>query len=104
MDEHHVCSIIEDYFKNLFTFEGPRDWGDILAFVPAVILDDINATLLAPISNEEIQSIVFQMGALKLPGPYGFFEFFTKNTGALWEMMCASWSTAYSPTPCLWKR
>ncbi|CAL2227339.1 unnamed protein product [Prunus armeniaca] len=76
MSEHHVRSIIEDYFKNLFTSEGPRDWGDILAFVPAVISDDINASLLAPISNEEIRITVFQMVALKSPGPDGFSGIF----------------------------
>ncbi|CAB4262919.1 unnamed protein product [Prunus armeniaca] len=76
MSEHHVRSIIEDYFKNLFTSERPRDWGDILAFVPAVISDDINASLLAPISNEEIRITVFQMVALKSPGPDGFSGIF----------------------------
>ncbi|VVA37299.1 PREDICTED: reverse mRNAase, partial [Prunus dulcis] len=76
MGENHVRSIIEDYFKNLFTSEGPRNWGNILVFVPTIISDDINSTLLAPVSNEEIRIIVFQMGALKSPGPDGFSGIF----------------------------
>lgn len=99
MDEHQVRSVIKDYFKNLFTSEGPRDWGDILAFIPAVISDDINATLLAPISDEEIRITVFQMGALKSPGPDGFSGiFYQKYWSIVGHDVCRLVSSFFSNT------
>ncbi|CAB4267063.1 unnamed protein product [Prunus armeniaca] len=88
-NDAQVRNTIETYFQNLFTSEGQRDWGDILSFVSPIITEDINSSLMAPIIDEEIRHAVFQMGALKSPGPDGFpGVFYQKYWNIIGEDMC----------------
>ncbi|XP_062014482.1 uncharacterized protein LOC133731021 [Rosa rugosa] len=55
---------------------GPRDWDDVLNLVDPIISPEMNASLLAPVSVQEIHDAVFQLGPLKAPGPNGFSGIF----------------------------
>lgn len=57
---------------NLFSSEGPRGWSDVLGNVDSVVSEDINALLLAPVTEDEVHQAVVQLGLLKAPGPDGF--------------------------------
>ncbi|XP_070667886.1 uncharacterized protein [Malus domestica] len=52
--------------------EGRRDWGNLLDCVNPGITEDMNLTLMASVSLEEIKIAAFQMGGFKAPGPDGF--------------------------------
>ncbi|KAM1239603.1 hypothetical protein ACFX2J_045019 [Malus domestica] len=67
-----VHQVVDDYFINLFTSFGPRDWGQALDSINQIVTDDMNQSLLEPISEEEIRMDVRQMGGFKAPGPDGF--------------------------------
>lgn len=67
-----VRNIIDNHFINLFTSVGQRDWGSILDCVTPKVTAEMNGTLTAPISMEEVKSAALQMGGLKAPGPYDF--------------------------------
>lgn len=51
---------------------GAREWGTVLDYIQPKVTDDMNASLLAQVSAEEIQVAAFQMGRLKAPRPDGF--------------------------------
>lgn len=67
-----VRSIIDSHFTNLFTLVGQREWGSILECVTHKVTVEMNETLTAPISVEEIKEAALQIGSIKAPGPNGF--------------------------------
>jgi len=74
-----MCSIVQDYFGNLFTSEmGEPDPG-VLADVQRYVTQDMNTGLLAPFSYEEVKKALFQIGDLKAPGPDGLHAVFFKR-------------------------
>ncbi|XP_028051902.1 uncharacterized protein LOC114256459 [Camellia sinensis] len=72
------------FFTNLFTSVGQRDFGEALSVVEPVISDVMNCQLTASICDEEIKGAIFQLGALKSPGPDGFPGFFYQT---YWDTM-----------------
>lgn len=62
----------ENYFKNLFSTKGPRDWAEVLQHVPQLISHEQNLNLIAVPSPEEIYIAAKEMGASKSPSPDGF--------------------------------
>ncbi|XP_008245663.1 PREDICTED: uncharacterized protein LOC103343804 [Prunus mume] len=70
--EKRVHEEFYNYFTNLFSSDGPRDWGNILDAIPQLVSPEINRNLVAPFLEMEIQEAVDQLGALKAPGPDGF--------------------------------
>ncbi|KAI5334287.1 hypothetical protein L3X38_024420 [Prunus dulcis] len=73
-----------EYFKELFTSSGSRDWNSILNCIEPVVTDDMNRDLTRPTTLEEIKDAAFQMGATKAPGPDGFHgTFYHKYWGII---------------------
>lgn len=68
----HVAESFGDYFKELFTSDGPRNWEAALDSVDCRVSEEMNDNLLLPITLEEVKTAVFDLGALKSPGPDGF--------------------------------
>lgn len=56
------------FFHNLFQANGPRDMNDTLSVINHVISPSMNASLISPVSDDEIKSAAFQPGAFKAPG------------------------------------
>jgi hypothetical protein len=76
--EEEITSAFTNYFSGLFT-ASPE--GDILACLQNVdprVDDEMNASLLKPFLEEEVQCAIFQMAPDKTPGPNeypaGFFQ------------------------------
>lgn len=67
-----VKALIDTHFVQLFTSVGDCEWGTILYCLKPKVMDEMNSSLLAPVSSEEIRMAVFQMERLKAPGPDGF--------------------------------
>ncbi|KAH7843546.1 hypothetical protein Vadar_018002 [Vaccinium darrowii] len=67
---------IADFFSSLFAHSGSRDFSEVISEVDSCITEDMNASLIRTVSDEEIKSAVFQLGSLKAPGPDGYPGFF----------------------------
>ncbi|KAF7135399.1 hypothetical protein RHSIM_Rhsim08G0131400 [Rhododendron simsii] len=71
-NEHDINEHLFDYFSNLFQTLGSRDLDGVLKHVEKCVTDDMNASLISTVTDEEIKEATFQLGALKTPGPDGF--------------------------------
>ncbi|KAH7861692.1 hypothetical protein Vadar_029377 [Vaccinium darrowii] len=69
---HHLGG----FFSDLFHSSGQRDMAEALAATPQIISPAMNSDLICSVSDEEIEQALFQLGALKAPGPDGFPGFF----------------------------
>lgn len=79
-----VKQTVEKHFKNLFTFDCQRDWGDILSCLDPVVTTEMNRMLYSPILDMEIKETVFNMGGTKALGPNGFQGIFFQS---FWDMI-----------------
>lgn len=80
-----ISDIISQHFHSIFTDVHPYTCSDsALSGVSNKISADSNANLCKAVSDLEITSAVFQMGALKAPGPDGFPGLFYQK---YWELV-----------------
>lgn len=68
-DDRGIRSTIEEYFKNLFTTWGQRDWGSLLDCVKQVVTTEMNEVLTSPVKDEEIKKHCVPDGQPQSPGP-----------------------------------
>ncbi|OMO94917.1 reverse transcriptase [Corchorus capsularis] len=85
--EEDIMENFCQFYEDLFTSEGNRDWDEVLDVVPCLISEEMNVNLTKEITDAEIYQAVFQMGSLKSPGPDGFNGLFIKIIGKFWAMM-----------------
>lgn len=71
-DDLAVADCFKDLFVNLFSFEGQRNFDDVLEVVLPIIFMEENYDLLRPIIYEEVRAFVFSLGKGKALGPDGF--------------------------------
>ncbi|XP_062020902.1 uncharacterized protein LOC133737340 [Rosa rugosa] len=72
IDQPHVQDIIRQYFKDIYTVSPPSLVDEVLHIVDPVVISMMNNALLADISLDDVHQAVFELGALKAPGPDGF--------------------------------
>lgn len=85
-NQQNMEGMVNDYFRNLYTKDPCVAPQGIVGLFEQCILDDVNADLCKPFSEEEISNALFQIGPLKAPGPDGFpARFFQRNWGLLKE-------------------
>lgn len=78
-DEIGVRRTFEAYFKNIFSSNGSRDWGNAMDCVESVVTPQMNEDLLQPITLDDVKTAAFELGSLKAPGPDGFQGTFYQN-------------------------
>lgn len=92
--DREINNELRGYFQNLFHSDNHPDMEETLAFINPVVSSAMNASLTCPISLEEIEMAVFQLGALKAPGPDGFPGLFLSsvlgNCKGLYHLSCPS--------------
>ena len=72
VDPAELKVLVADFYKNLYTFEGVTDVDRVIQHVPTKVTQQMNVSLLAPYSKEEVKTSLFQMFPTKAPGPDGF--------------------------------
>lgn len=75
-----VIGATVNYFSDIYAPTDPTIASECIAVVPKLITEDMNSKLIAPISSMEVKNAVFDLGALKAPGPDGLNgDFYQKN-------------------------
>ncbi|CAL1367235.1 unnamed protein product [Linum trigynum] len=83
--DHHV----NDFYRHLFESRRGSFDHSLLTGFPALVTDEINNTLTAQITKEEVRKAVFQLGANKAPGPDGFpGHFFRTYWSCIEDIFC----------------
>jgi hypothetical protein len=65
-----------DYFHNLFTSSNPDSIDEVVQSVDAVVMQDMNDSLMQPFSSKEISRALFQISSSKGPGLDGMIALF----------------------------
>ncbi|KAK4268485.1 hypothetical protein QN277_025138 [Acacia crassicarpa] len=71
-EKHAISHNIASFFQHLFTSTGFAELNSILSFIDPKITAEMNASLMTPVSKEEIKKAAFSLGGSKAPGPDGF--------------------------------
>jgi len=83
-DSNQLKNMTLNFFQNLYSSIGYRDYGPILTQCPHVVIAEINTLLTAAITREEIKQATFQLRATKARGPDGLNVLFYQNH---WEIL-----------------
>jgi hypothetical protein len=85
-DPENIKEIANSFFKDLYSRDAHICPDEIIDLVHSPITEEVNASLCAEFSDEEIGDALFQIGPLKAPGPDGMpGRFFQRN----WAIMKA---------------
>lgn len=58
---------------------GHRHYQPVLEQCPSTVTEEMSEALIRPVTKEEVQQVVFQMGATKAPGPDGLSGIFYQS-------------------------
>lgn len=70
---------IRDFYQSLYTAVGEGNYQPILDQCITLVNDEMNESLIKPISEEEVRDTVFQLGPTKAPGPNGLNGLFYQS-------------------------
>ena len=83
-----MASIVEEYYRELFTSNNPMHMDGVLDSVDRVVTEGMNETLAQPYTEEEVRTSLFQMHPLKASGPDGMSPFFLSKVLAYCKAGC----------------
>lgn len=79
-----VMLAIEEFYKDLYSTSNPENSCNCLQVIPNGVTQDMNDSLIDPVTMKEVKQAVFNLGVNKAPGPDGLNGvFFQKN----WEII-----------------
>jgi hypothetical protein len=71
-DKDELEEAANAFYDNLYSSEGVKNMEQVLNTVPHKVTDEMNKTLNALYSQDEVKKALFQMFPLKAPSPDGF--------------------------------
>ena len=84
-DKGGMAQILISYYQDLFTSASPCNLDQAVADIPCTVITEMNNMLQEVYTRDEMDRAVFQMEALKAPGPNGmpplFFQHYWKIIG-----------------------
>ncbi|KAK4254647.1 hypothetical protein QN277_010000 [Acacia crassicarpa] len=75
-EKNDINGAFSEFYMKLFTAGGSRPLEQVLSYVDKVVTDADNESLMNPVSSQEIEDAVFQLGTNKAPGPDGYSALF----------------------------
>ena len=90
-DEEEIAQILTSYYHDLFTSASPCNLDQAVADIPCSVTTDMNNMLQMVYTWEEVDRAMFQMKALKAPGPDGMPPLFFQH---YWKIICDEVSAA----------
>ena len=81
LDTMEMEQMAKEFYNNLFASKGVANMEQVLDHVPHKVTADMNASLNAPYTEEEVKRALFQMFPTKAPGPDRFPAHFFSVTG-----------------------
>lgn len=70
-DPIQLKEMIAKYFKELYTSTGPRNFQPVIDQISCIVNEEMNHSLTGDVMLQEVTTAIFQLGALKAPGPNG---------------------------------
>ncbi|KAK4274665.1 hypothetical protein QN277_017856 [Acacia crassicarpa] len=88
-EKEDISDNIATFFQELFTTSGNNSMDTVLGFIEPSISSEMNSSLLAPVSADEIKAAAFSLGGSKAPGPDGFSgKFYHSCWSEIGESVC----------------
>jgi hypothetical protein len=88
-NEDEFLDIACNFFNELYKEDPNINPSTLLNLIEPNVTDEMNKTLVADFTDEEIGNALFQIGPLKAPGPDGLpARFFQRNWGLLKKEVC----------------
>lgn len=78
-DENDLKHLLVTYYSTIYQSIGPRNYEAILQQCLPTVTAEMNEHLIAPLTLQEVQCAVFQLGATKAPGPDGLNGLFYQS-------------------------
>lgn len=78
-DENTLKNMTCEFFTNLYTTVGPRNFQPVLNNIPILVDTAMNKKLSEPVTMQEITAATYQLGASKALGPDGINGIFFQN-------------------------
>ena len=81
VDPNDIAAHMIKYYQDLFTSSKPNAHAADLDHIPNVIIDHMNATLVAPFRDDEVKEALKLMAPLKHRDPMACHHYFTSTFG-----------------------
>ena len=83
-EEGRIIEKFQNFYKKLFTEGEMKDCREVLENVPRMVTAEMNERLVKEVNENEIRTLVFELGAVKAPGPDRFNRVFYQK---YWEIV-----------------
>lgn len=94
-DPRDIKEMVNDFYQNLYTFEGVSGVDDVLVHVPETekVTTTMNDILCTPYTSKEVKTALFQMFPTKAPVRMVFLHTSIRDTGLYAGRRSLEWSS-----------
>lgn len=70
--KEEIFNAVLQHFSDVYATSPPKNMAACLQQIPRLVTNEMNEALMRQVGDAEIKAVVFDLGALKAPGPNGF--------------------------------